>query len=189
MANIKPAEISAIIKNQLTGSKVGPSLDEVGTVLQVGDGIARVYGLSNVQYGELVQFDNGMEGIVLNLEEYNVGVVLLGPSKEIKEDNNLIEKVSFNIWWEDKYNDSVIVLRTYPENIKTIQVGNGMSINKNQVLEIYKEVDNGSIFSSNSYIFNIVYKDENSKVSTGKIIFSNKRASKRFEKVLVDFGF
>ena len=85
MANIKPAEISAIIRNQLTGSKVGPSLDEVGTVLQVGDGIARVYGLSNVQYGELVEFDNGMEGIVLNLEEDNVGVVLLGPSKEIKE--------------------------------------------------------------------------------------------------------
>jgi len=85
MANIKPAEISAIIRNQLTGSKVGPSLDEIGTVLQVGDGIARVYGLSNVQYGELVEFDNGMEGIVLNLEEDNVGVVLLGPSKEIKE--------------------------------------------------------------------------------------------------------
>ena len=85
MANIKPAEISAIIRNQLTGSKVGPSLDEVGTVLQVGDGIARVYGLSNVQYGELVEFDNGMEGIVLHLEEDNVGVVLLGPSKEIKE--------------------------------------------------------------------------------------------------------
>ena len=85
MANIKPAEISAIIRNQLTGSKVGPSLDEVGTVLQVGDGIARVYGLSNVQYGELVEFDNGMEGIVLNLEEDNVGVVLLGPAKEIKE--------------------------------------------------------------------------------------------------------
>ena len=63
MANIKPAEISAIIRNQLTGSKVGPSLDEVGTVLQVGDGIARVYGLSNVQYGELVEFDNGMEGM------------------------------------------------------------------------------------------------------------------------------
>ena len=59
--------------------------DRVGTVLQVGDGIARVYGLSNVQYGELVQFDSGLEGIVLNLEEDNVGVVLLGPSKEIKE--------------------------------------------------------------------------------------------------------
>ena len=85
MADIKPAEISAIIKKQLTGSDVSPSLDEVGTVLQVGDGISRVYGLSNVQYGELVQFENGMEGIVLNLEEDNVGVVLLGPSKEIKE--------------------------------------------------------------------------------------------------------
>ena len=85
MADLKPAEISAIIKKQLTGSDVSPSLDEVGTVLQVGDGISRVYGLSNVQYGELVQFENGMEGIVLNLEEDNVGVVLLGPSKEIKE--------------------------------------------------------------------------------------------------------
>ena len=85
MADIKPAEISAIIKKQLTGSDVSPSLDEVGTVLQVGDGISRVYGLSNVQYGELVQFENGMEGIVLNLEEDNVGVVLLGPSKDIKE--------------------------------------------------------------------------------------------------------
>ena len=85
MADIKPAEISAIIKKQLTGSDISPSLDEVGTVLQVGDGISRVYGLSNVQYGELVQFENGMEGIVLNLEEDNVGVVLLGPSKEIKE--------------------------------------------------------------------------------------------------------
>ena len=61
------------------------SLEEVGTVLQVGDGIARVYGLSNAQYGELVQFDNGLEAIVLNLEEDNVGVVLLGPSTGIKE--------------------------------------------------------------------------------------------------------
>ncbi len=85
MADIKPAEISAIIKKQLTGSDIGPSLAEVGTVLQVGDGIARVYGLSNVQYGELVKFENGMEGIVLNLEEDNVGVVLLGPSKVVKE--------------------------------------------------------------------------------------------------------
>ena len=110
-------------------------------------------------------------------------------SEEIFEDKNLIEKVSFDIWWEDKYNESVITLRTYPEDIKTIQVGNGRFINKNQVLEIYREVNKGSIFSSSSYIFNIVYKDENSKVSTGKIIFSNKRASKKFEKALVDFGF
>ena len=110
-------------------------------------------------------------------------------SKEIIEDKNLIEKVSFNIWWEDKYNDSVIILRTYPENIKTIQVGEGRSINKNQILEIYKETNRGSFFSSNSYIFNIVYKDENAKVSTGKIIFANKRASRKFERALIDFGF
>ena len=101
---------------------------------------------------------------------------------EILEDENLIEKVSFEIWWEDKYNDSVITLRTYPEDIKTIQVGNGRSINKNQVLEIYKDVNKGSIFSASSYVFNIVYKDENFKVSTGKIIFSNKSASSKFEK-------
>jgi F-type H+-transporting ATPase subunit alpha len=85
MAEIKPAEVSAILKQQLTGLDASASLDEVGTVLQVGDGIARVYGLSNVQYGELVQFDSGLEGIVLNLEEDNVGVVLLGPFKQIKE--------------------------------------------------------------------------------------------------------
>ena len=113
----------------------------------------------------------------------------LSISKEIVEDKNLIEKVSFDIWWEKKYNDSVINLRTYPEGIKTIQVGNGRFINKNQVLEIYREVNKGSIFSPSFYIFNIVYKDENSKVSTGKIIFSNKKASRNFEKALVDFGF
>ena len=85
MAAIKPAEVSAILKNQLAGFEAKASLDEVGTVLQVGDGIARVYGLSNAQYGELVRFDSGLEGMVLNLEEDNVGVVLLGPSKEISE--------------------------------------------------------------------------------------------------------
>ena len=85
MAAIKPAEVSAILKNQLAGFEASASLDEVGTVLQVGDGIARVYGLSNAQYGELVRFDSGLEGMVLNLEEDNVGVVLLGPSKEISE--------------------------------------------------------------------------------------------------------
>ena len=110
-------------------------------------------------------------------------------SDDIFEDKNLIEKVSFDIWWKEKYNDSIINLRTYPEGIKTIQVGNGRFINKNQVLEIYKEVNKSSIFFSSLYVFNIVYKDENSKVSTGKIIFSNKRASRNFEKALVDFGF
>ena len=85
MAAIKPAEVSAILKDQLAGIDASSSLDEVGTVLEVGDGIARVYGLSNAQYGELVRFDSGLEGMVLNLEEDNVGVVLLGPSKGIKE--------------------------------------------------------------------------------------------------------
>ncbi|MAL60487.1 MAG: F0F1 ATP synthase subunit alpha [Flavobacteriaceae bacterium] len=85
MAEVKPAEVSAILKQQLSGFEATASLDEVGTVLTVGDGIARVYGLANAQYGELVEFENGLEGIVLNLEEDNVGVVLLGPSKEIKE--------------------------------------------------------------------------------------------------------
>ncbi len=85
MAGVKAAEVSAILKQQLSGFEATASLDEVGTVLQVGDGIARVYGLSNAEYGELVEFEGGLEGIVLNLEEDNVGVVLLGPSKEIKE--------------------------------------------------------------------------------------------------------
>jgi F-type H+-transporting ATPase subunit alpha len=85
MAEVKPAEVSAILRQQLSGFEASASLDEVGTVLTVGDGIARVYGLANVQYGELVEFEGGLEGIVLNLEEDNVGVVLLGPSKGIKE--------------------------------------------------------------------------------------------------------
>ncbi len=85
MAEVNPAEVSAILKQQLSGFDATASLDEVGTVLTVGDGIARVYGLSNAQYGELVSFESGLEGIVLNLEEDNVGVVLLGPSLQIKE--------------------------------------------------------------------------------------------------------
>ena len=89
MAEVKPAEVSAILKNQLAGFKVSTSLDEVGIVLEVGDGIARVYGLTHAEYGELVTFENGMDGMVLNLEEDNVGVVLLGPSKEIKEGNTV----------------------------------------------------------------------------------------------------
>ncbi|WP_027076589.1 F0F1 ATP synthase subunit alpha [Maribacter antarcticus] len=85
MAGVKAAEVSAILKQQLSGFDATATLDEVGTVLQVGDGIARVFGLANVQYGELVEFDGGLEGIVLNLEEDNVGVVLLGHSREIGE--------------------------------------------------------------------------------------------------------
>ena len=89
MAEVKPAEVSAILKSQLAGFEAIAALDEVGTVLEVGDGIARVYGLTHAEYGELVTFENGIDGMVLNLEEDNVGVVLLGPSKEIKEGNTV----------------------------------------------------------------------------------------------------
>lgn len=85
MANIKPAEVSKILKQQLEGIQTGTELEEVGTVLQVGDGIARIYGLSNAQSNELIEFENGIEAIVLNLEEDNIGAVLLGPTEEINE--------------------------------------------------------------------------------------------------------
>jgi len=85
MAEIKPDEISAILRQQLTGLKTDLELEEVGTVLQIGDGIARIYGLNNVKAGELVEFENGVEAIVLNLEEDNVGAVLMGNSESIME--------------------------------------------------------------------------------------------------------
>ncbi len=85
MAEVKPAEVSAILRQQLAGHKSKAELQEVGTVLQVGDGIARIYGLTDVQSGELVEFESGLKAIVLNLEEDNIGAVLLGPSKGIKE--------------------------------------------------------------------------------------------------------
>ncbi|RYM33961.1 F0F1 ATP synthase subunit alpha [Brumimicrobium glaciale] len=85
MANIKPAEVSAILREELSGFKTEAELQEVGTVLTVGDGIARIYGLGGVQYGELIEFDGGLQGIALNLEEDNVGAVLLGTSTKVKE--------------------------------------------------------------------------------------------------------
>ncbi|MCA6362123.1 MAG: F0F1 ATP synthase subunit alpha [Bacteroidetes bacterium] len=85
MAEVKPAEVSAILRQQLAGFKSAKEMEEVGTVLQVGDGIARIYGLSNAQSGELIEFENGLQGIVLNLEEDNVGAVLLGASNDIRE--------------------------------------------------------------------------------------------------------
>lgn len=85
MAEIKPAEVSAILRQQLSGFKSEAELEEVGTVLEVGDGIARIYGLSKVQSGELIEFETGVQGIVLNLEEDNVGAVLLGSSENIRE--------------------------------------------------------------------------------------------------------
>jgi F-type H+-transporting ATPase subunit alpha len=85
MVNIRPDEVSAIIREQLSNFKTEAELEEVGTVLQVGDGIARIYGLSKVQSGELIEFEGGLKGIVLNLEEDNVGAVLLGGSEGVKE--------------------------------------------------------------------------------------------------------
>ena len=85
MAAINPAEISAILKKQLSGFTAEGSVEEVGTVLTIGDGIARVHGLANAQYGELVQFESGLEAMVQNLEEDNVGVVLFGPSTGVSE--------------------------------------------------------------------------------------------------------
>ncbi len=86
MAEIKPAEVSAILRQQLAGFKSEAELEEVGTVLQVGDGIARIFGLFNVQAGELIDFETtGVKGIVLNLEEDNVGVVMLGDATGVNE--------------------------------------------------------------------------------------------------------
>lgn len=85
MVSVRPDEVSAILREQLAGAKSEAELEEVGTVLQVGDGVARIYGLSQVQAGELLVFDNGLKALALNLEEDNVGAVLLGDSSEIKE--------------------------------------------------------------------------------------------------------
>lgn len=89
MVEIKPDEISAILRQQLSNFNAAADLEEVGTVLQVGDGIARIYGLNNVRSGELVEFENGTQAIALNLEEDNVGVVLMGEYSEIKEGNKV----------------------------------------------------------------------------------------------------
>ena len=85
MADVRPDEVSAILREQLSGAKTAAELEEVGTVLEVGDGVARIYGLSNAQSGELLEFEGGLKALVLNLEEDNVGAVILGESKEIKE--------------------------------------------------------------------------------------------------------
>lgn len=105
MVEIKPDEISAILRQQLSNFNVAADLEEVGTVLQVGDGIARVYGLNNVRSGELVEFENGVKAIALNLEEDNVGVVLMGDQDAVKEGS--------------------VVRRT--GNIASIKVGDGMA--------------------------------------------------------------
>lgn len=89
MANVKPDEISAILRQQLSDFKTESELEEVGTVLQVGDGIARIYGLNKARAGELIEFNNGVQAVVLNLEEDNVGAVLMGSTEGIKEGDSV----------------------------------------------------------------------------------------------------
>ncbi|MDH5398868.1 MAG: F0F1 ATP synthase subunit alpha [Cyclobacteriaceae bacterium] len=85
MADIRPDEVSAILREQLSNAKTEAELEEIGTVLEIGDGVARIYGLTKAQSGELLEFENGLKALVLNLEEDNVGAVLLGESKDIRE--------------------------------------------------------------------------------------------------------
>lgn len=92
MAEVRPDEVSAILREQLSGFKTEAELEEVGTVLQVGDGVARIYGLTQAQSGELLEFENGLQALVLNLEEDNVGAVLFGSSQGIKEGDAVKEQ-------------------------------------------------------------------------------------------------
>jgi F-type H+-transporting ATPase subunit alpha len=89
MPSVRPDEVSAILREQLSGFKTAVELEETGTVLQIGDGIARIYGLTHVQAGELIEFETGLKGMVLNLEEDNVGAVLFGESSGIKEGDSV----------------------------------------------------------------------------------------------------
>jgi len=104
MAQVKPDEVSAILREQLSGVKTQAELEEVGTVLQIGDGVARIYGLTGAQAGELLEFENGTQALALNLEEDNVGAVLLGRGEGIKE--------------------GAVVKRT--KRIASVRVGDGM---------------------------------------------------------------
>src|SRR5688572_14011758 len=85
MAEIRPEEVSAILREQLSQARTEAQLEEVGSVLTVGDGVARIYGLTQVQAGELIEFESGLRALVLNLEEDNVGAVMLGDYNDIKE--------------------------------------------------------------------------------------------------------
>ena len=87
--SIKASEISSIIRDQINNFESQADISEVGTVLKVGDGVAQVYGLDNVQAGEMVEFDGGVKGMALNLEEDNVGIVLIGDERDIKEGDTI----------------------------------------------------------------------------------------------------
>ena len=89
MVSIRPDEISSILKQQITDYDQSVSVSNVGTVLQIGDGIARIYGLEKVMAGELLEFEDGTEGIALNLEDDNVGAVLMGDALGVQEGSNV----------------------------------------------------------------------------------------------------
>jgi hypothetical protein len=96
--DIRPAEISAILKEQIKNFGQEAEVSEVGQVLSVGDGIARVYGLDNIQAGEMVEFENGVRGMALNLETDNVGIVIFGEDREIKE-GQTVKRTRSGVWW------------------------------------------------------------------------------------------
>jgi F-type H+-transporting ATPase subunit alpha len=92
MAEIKPEEVSAILREQLSQSRTSAQLEEVGTVLTIGDGVARIYGLTQAQAGELLVFENGLRALVLNLEEDNVGAVLLGVTLKVFKEGDTVKR-------------------------------------------------------------------------------------------------
>ena len=123
MADIKSAEVSAIIKKQLENFEINASLSEVGTVLEVGDGIARVYGLDNVQAGEMVEFSDGSKGMALNLENDNVGVVIFGDGISIKEGDTVKEPgQSLMLQLEKNYWEELLMHQETPLMVKENQI-------------------------------------------------------------------
>ena len=109
MAQVRPDEVSAILREQLSNFKTESELEEVGTTLQVGDGVARIYGLTNAQAGELLEFENGLNALVLNLEEDNVGAVLLGDSSDVKEGDTVKRTGKIGSIQVGKYADFVVL--------------------------------------------------------------------------------
>jgi len=173
MAEIKAAEISAILKEQLAHFDANASLEEVGTVLQVGDGIARIFGLSNAQYGELVKFDNGLQGIVLNLEEDNVGITLLGPSTDIKEGDTikrtgLIASISVGV--KDYEYDFVSQLKSDAPEYITIDIAHGHADSVISMIQhIKKELPDTFVIAGNVGTPEAVRELENAGADATKV--------------------
>ena len=129
MSDIKPAEVSAILKKQLADVNLDVELEEVGTVLTVGDGIARVYGLNNAQSGELVEFDTGDQGIVQNLEEDNVGVVMLGEVSTVNEGDTVkrVQELLIKLGYLSKGSATGYFGDVTDKAVKEFQKNNGLA--------------------------------------------------------------